>query len=114
MTKTGAAILMWAPRLAGIGVALFLAVFALDAFDGRPLLDVIPGFAIHLAPSFLVLAVVAVAWRFPMVGAAACLALAVTYGVMVHWRFAWTLLIGGPLIVVAVLLALSARYRAPG
>ena len=113
MAKAAAAILLWTPRLAGIGVALFLAVFAMDAFDGRPLLQTIPGFVIHLAPSFLVLAVVAIAWRFPLFGAAACFALAVTYGVMVHWRFAWTLLIGGPLIGVALLFALSARHRAP-
>jgi len=113
MTKTLDTILLWTPRVAGIGVALFLGLFALDAFDGRPILDALPGFLMHLAPAFLVLGAVAMAWRFPLAGAAAFVSLALIYAVRVHWRLDWVAVVGGPLVVVAVLLALSSRYRAP-
>lgn len=111
MTRTNAAVWLWTPRGLGVAMALFLSLFALDAFDGRPILEAIPGFIIHLLPSFLVLAVVALAWRVPLAGAAGFTLLAVTYGVMVHWRMAWVVPIGGPLIVIALLFVMSARYR---
>ena len=110
MTQTTAAVWLWTPRILGIAVALFLALFALDAFDGRPLLEAIPGFVIHLIPTYLVLAAVALAWRFPAIGAIAFAALALTYAVRVHWRPDWVLFIGGPLFLVAALFVVSALY----
>jgi hypothetical protein len=110
MTKIGATLLLWTPRIAGIAVSLFLALFALDAFDGKPFFNALPAFLIHLMPAFLVLAVVALAWRFPLVGAAAFMGLAVTYALMVRGRPDWTAVIGGPLLVVGILFLLSWRY----
>jgi len=107
MTKTLDTALLWTPRIAGVGVALFLAVFALDA-------QTVPGLLIHLAPSLLVLAAVAIAWRFPLAGAAAFVGLALTYAFSVRWRLDWIGVIGGPLVVVAALFLaswVSRRYR---
>jgi len=104
MTKSFDTILQWAPRIAGIGVALFLAIFALDA-------ETIPGLVIHLAPSALVLAAVAIAWKYPLAGAAALVGLALFYATRVHWRLGWVAVIGGPLVVVAALFVLSWRYN---
>ena len=101
--------MQWTPRIAAIGVSLFLAVFALDAFEGRTFVEGLAGFAIHLAPSAVVLAAVAVAWRLPLVGAVVFPLLAVVYGVMVHWRLDWVAVIGGPLVVLGVLFLLSWR-----
>jgi hypothetical protein len=109
MTKSG--LLLWTPRILGIGIVLFLSLFALDAFDGRPLFTVLPGFLIHLLPAFLVLAAVALAWRSPLTGAVAFVGLALTYAITVRWRLGWIAVIAGPLVVVAVLLVLSWRYR---
>ena len=39
--------------------------------------------------------------------------LALVYAVMVHWRAGWIAFIGGPLIVIAMLFAGSARHRLP-
>lgn len=111
MTNTNAAVWLWTPRVLGIAMALFLSIFALDAFEHRSFIEAIPAFIIHLTPSFLVLAVVAVAWRVPLLGAAGFTLLAITYAVMVHWRLGWIVFIGGPLIVIALLFAVSARYR---
>ena len=44
-------LLFWAPRVIGIGATLFLALFALDAFDGPSLWAVLPEFAMHLVPA---------------------------------------------------------------
>jgi CHASE2 domain-containing sensor protein len=111
MTKTNAAMLLWAPRMVGIAMALFLSLFALDAFDGRPFLTALPGFLIHVIPAGVVLAAVALAWRLPLAGAVAFTGLALAYAIAVRWRLGWIAVIGGPLVVVAILFLLSWRYR---
>jgi hypothetical protein len=107
-------LLIWAPRLAGVLVTLFVAMFALDAFDGGPLTQTLPAFVIHLIPAAIVGLVVAVAWRHPWVGAAGFGALAVAYAVSVPSRPDWILAISGPLAVTSVLFAVSARRRGDG
>jgi hypothetical protein len=87
---------------------LFLALFALDAFDGRPVWQALPAFAVHLAPAAVVGAVVAAAWRHPWVGAAGFATLAIAYAAWAASRLDWILVISGPLALVAVLFALSA------
>lgn len=112
MAGTSAAFLLWSPRVLGLLVAAFLGLFALDAFDGRPLFQALPAFGVHLIPSFLVLLVVAVAWRREWVGAVAFIGLAVAYAVMVRWRVDWVAVISGPLALVGVLFLLSYGLRA--
>ncbi|CAN5535148.1 hypothetical protein BH23ACI1_BH23ACI1_29080 [soil metagenome] len=97
MDVTTAQVVLWAPRLAGILLAAFLAVFALDGA--------------HLAPALMVLAIVAVAWRAEWFGAAAFLAVALGYALMVNWRLDWMAVISGPLVVVSVLFLASWRQR---
>lgn len=104
--------MQWTPRVAGIGVSLFLALFALDAFEGHGLLEGLVAFAIHLLPAGLVLAVVAAAWRWPLVGAVVFPLLAVAYGVLVHWRLDWVAGIGGPLVLLGLLFLASWRLSA--
>jgi cytosine/uracil/thiamine/allantoin permease len=93
-------------------MAAFLGLFALDAFDGRPFAEALPAFLIHLAPSFLVLAVVAASWKFEWIGAVAFVALAVLYAVMVRGRMDWIAAISGPLLIVAALFLVSWMRRA--
>ena len=109
MTKTSATVLLWAPRLAGILVAGFLGLFALDAFEGQSLLLGLAAFAIHLIPSLLVLAAVAIAWKFEWVGAVAFLGFAVAYAVMVRGRIDWIAAISGPLVAVGLLFLIAWR-----
>jgi hypothetical protein len=111
MTKAGALAIVWSPRIAGLVMSGFLALFALDAFDGRPLSVTLPGFAIHLIPACLVLAAVAIAWRFPLAGAVAFTLLALAYAITVRWRIGWIAVIGAPLVVIAALLVVSWRHR---
>lgn len=111
MTKQAAVALLWIPRIAGIAMGLFLALFALDAFgDGTPVFQALP-FLMHLVPSFVVLAVVGLSWRFPLVGAFAFMGMALAYGISVHWRLDWLAVIATPLAVIALLFMASWHYR---
>jgi hypothetical protein len=108
---TPAALLHWTPRLLGVLVALFLSIFALDVFDGRTVLEIVPELLIHLAPAAIVLAIVIVAWRVPLAGAVAFPLLALAYAVSVRWRPDWVAVTGGPLVVVGLLFFASWRAR---
>ncbi|HEU4935869.1 MAG TPA: hypothetical protein VFT39_05405 [Vicinamibacterales bacterium] len=105
-------LLLWGPRIAGIVVAAFLALFAMDAFNERSGVSALPDFAIHLIPSLLVLAVVAVAWRYQWIGAIAFIGLAVLYAMMVRGRLDWIVAISGPLLLVGVLFLVSWHHHA--
>jgi hypothetical protein len=103
MTVTTARVIVWLPRIIGIAVALFIGMFALDAFsEGKPWLQALGEFAIHLAPSALLLLAVAIAWRHPMVGAVTFAGLGIYYAVLVQ-RLDWIVVISGPLLLVGVL-----------
>lgn len=100
--------LIWTPRVLGLAVAAFLGLFALDAFrPGQPLSEGILGFAIHLLPALLVIGTVALAWRWPWLGGALFVLLAVAYAVSVPGRPDWILVIGGPLLLIGLLFLLS-------
>ena len=115
MGTTTEQFLRWAPRVCGLLMAAFLALFALDAFDGRSFAAGLWAFAVHLVPTYIVLAIVAVAWKAEWFGAAAFLAVAIAYGMMVDWRMDWVAGISGPLALVGVLFLVSWRvHAAPG
>jgi hypothetical protein len=94
--------LWWSPRILGILVSGFVAIFALDAV-GRG------EFLVHLIPSILLLGLVVAAWRRPWIGAFGFIALAVGYAVAAHRHLDWIMAISGPLLVVGTLFALSSR-----
>ena len=105
--------LIWAPRILGLAVAIFIGLFALDAFrPGRPLSEGITDFAIHLLPAIFLVIVVALAWRRPWLGGVLFLLLALAYAISVPWRPDWILAIAGPLMVVGLLFIWSWRYQA--
>jgi hypothetical protein len=59
----------WLPRIIGSGSILFISLFALDALSGnQPLTSKILDFAIHLAPSYLLTALLFIAWRWEKIG----------------------------------------------
>ena len=67
--KTTLKILYWTPRVLCILAILFVSLFALDAFN--PKLSVwqqLKDFLIHLIPSFILLAILIVAWKREIIG----------------------------------------------
>ncbi len=58
-------IFYWLPRILCIAAILFISLFALDAFSpGLSIWQQIGAFLMHLIPSFILLALLAVAWKW--------------------------------------------------
>jgi hypothetical protein len=112
--------LFWAPRLLSIAFIAYLSMFALDVFDeGLGFWRTLAALAIHLIPSFVLLVVLLLAWRWEWIGAAlfGTAGLGYILGVMrlshpaPMVRASWVLVIAGPAIVIAGLfLANWARH----
>ncbi len=65
----GKNILHWSPRILGILAILFLSLFALDSFGpGLTLWQQIGAFLIHLIPSFVLLIMLLIAWKWELIG----------------------------------------------
>ena len=62
-------LIYWLPRIICILAISFISVCALDAFD--PNLTIwkqIQGFAMHLIPSFILLLILLIAWKWELIG----------------------------------------------
>ena len=86
MATTSARLLLWSPRILGILVSLFVGMFAIDTFnEGKPFLQALADFAIHLIPAVLLLALVGASFRWEWIGGIAFIGLAVVYAATVAW-----------------------------
>jgi uncharacterized membrane protein HdeD (DUF308 family) len=112
--KPAGQLLYWAPRALCIVVAIFISMFALDVFgEGKGFWETTLALLMHLIPTYIVLIVLAIAWRWEWVGAAVFIALGVLYIVTAWGRFPWGTyaLISGPLFLVGILFLLNWLYR---
>jgi hypothetical protein len=105
MVITSDGLLLWTPRVLGVLVSLFIGMFALDAFaEGKSFGHAVLDFGIHLIPALVMLALVAVSFRWEWVGALAFIGCAVVYAAtMARGRVDWMLAISGPLAIVGAL-----------
>jgi hypothetical protein len=108
-------ILVWTPRILGILFALFVSIFALDVFGaGYGFWETILALMIHLAPVFVLLIGLAIAWRWEWVGAVVFLGFSVWYFVVFGGQFPWSVyaMMAGPPLLVGVLFLIDWLYRA--
>lgn len=57
------------PRIICILAIIFISIFALDAFDqDLTVWQQIQGFAMHLIPSFILLLILLIAWKWELIG----------------------------------------------
>jgi hypothetical protein len=67
--KTSTKVFQWIPRILCILAILFVSLFALDAFSSeRTFWQNVAAFLMNLIPSFVLLAVLIVAWKWEKVG----------------------------------------------
>ena len=67
--KTSTKVLHWIPRILCILTILFVSLFALDSFaSSRTFWQNTAAFLMHLIPSFVLLAVLIIAWKWEKVG----------------------------------------------
>ena len=107
--------LFWAPRVLCILFAIFVSLFALDVFEeGHGLWETMLALLMHLIPTFVILIVLAISWRWEWVGGILFIALGVLYLALAGGRLHWSayLLISGPLFLVGVLFLINWLYRA--
>ncbi|MBN1793232.1 hypothetical protein JW826_06125 [Candidatus Woesearchaeota archaeon] len=97
----------WAPRVLSIMFIAFLALFSLDVFGpGVGFWEAVVGFLIHNIPVFVLIAVLIVAWKHEIVGAAAFFLAGLLYIVAVFnggfawYKLVWVLYISGAAFIV--------------
>jgi hypothetical protein len=103
-------LLLWLPRVLTILFAIFLSLFALDVFDeGFGFWGTVVALFMHLIPTWIVLGVLALSWRWEWVGTVAFAALGSLYAYFAVGRGhpEWTLVISGPLFLVGGLFLLN-------
>jgi len=67
--KPSTRLIYWVPRILCILAILFVSMFSLDAFaPGLTIWQQLGDFFMHLIPSFVLLAVLIVAWRWELFG----------------------------------------------
>lgn len=110
MRFTNRDIVLWAPRVVGLGLALFLSLFALDAFvDSRGVLATIIALMMGLIPSIITLAAVLIGWRHEGIAAIIFLVGAIFYAANALEHPNWMVIIAGPLVLESALFFLSWR-----
>lgn len=98
----------WAPRVIAILGIGFISLFSLDAFSsGVPLSEALPGFAIHMIPSLVLVAILVVAWRFELVGGIAFLLISIVPFVRLSNPVWVNLILAGPFMVAGLLFIVS-------
>jgi hypothetical protein len=111
MTQLSKRALFWTPRVLSILFIAFLSLFALDVFDEHlGLWRTVLALTMHLIPSFVLIAVLVLAWRWEWIGAALYGGAGLLY---VAWvvsmsrpvppaiRLVWILMIAGPAFAIA-------------
>jgi len=67
--KTSIKVFHWLPRIICILAVLFISMFAADAFTPElTIWQQLGGFLIHLIPSFILIAILIVAWKWELIG----------------------------------------------
>jgi hypothetical protein len=67
--KTSIKIIHWTPRVICILSILFISLFAADAFKGNDTIWLkIGGFFMHLIPTFVLIALLIIAWKWEYIG----------------------------------------------
>ena len=108
-------LLFWTPRVLCLLFAGFISLFALDVFgETRGFWNTAVALFMHLIPTFLLLGLLALSWRWDWVGGLSFPALGAFYIIAFWGRFHWSAyaLISGSLFLLGALFLLSWRQRA--
>lgn len=108
--------LYWSPRICCIILVAFMSLFALDVFqEGYTLGEMLLAFLMHMLPMIALAVVLAIAWRWTWVGAiifgVAALLLSISALSSGIQGFGTILIIGAPLLMIALLFGANARWK---
>jgi len=120
--KTSTKALCWTARILCILAILFLSLFALDSFSSeRTFWQNTAAFLKHLIPSFILLAVLIIAWKWEKVGGIILAIIGLAFGIFlfifnyrknnsVATSILITLTLGIPFVVAGILF-ITSHYR---
>lgn len=115
--------LHWAPRVLAIIAILFISMFSLDAFQaGMSVPQQILAWLIHMIPSFVLIIILGIAWKWENIGGIIFLSLGMAFTPFIFWgnyannHSIWislvvVLTITVPLILVGALFMISYYTR---
>src|SRR5664279_1962009 len=121
--KSSTKIYQWLPRILCIMAILFVSLFALDAFaPGLTIWQQLKDFFIHLTPSFILVSILLVAWKWEFVGGIIFLLIGIGLSPLVFMmnyhrtHSIWVglliiLMITIPFIVVGILFLVSYQHK---
>jgi hypothetical protein len=103
-------LLFWTPRILSILFILFISMFALDIFEGDyGFWGTIIGLFMHLIPSFIMIILLVIAWKWEKIGGWAFVILAVLF--TLHFRaynsISSFMLISFPVLLIGILFILE-------
>lgn len=107
-------LLFWSPRILSILFAVFISLFALDVFsENYSPWQTIAALLIHLIPTYIIVSVLILSWKWEWIGAVVFTAFAFLYLVMTRGKFHWStyLVISGPLLFLGLLFLLNWIFR---
>ena len=117
--KTSLKIIHWAPRIICILAILFVSMFALDSFDPEyNLWQQLQAFFMHLIPTYVLIILLVIAWKWELVGGLIIMALALGLSPSIYFHnyqmnhsvlisLSIILMINLPFIITGVLFILS-------
>ncbi len=106
--------LKWTPRILTIAFILFISLFALDSFGGDvPVLHQIIGFIIHLIPSFVLVAILILAWKKPQIGGIIFLGIGCAFTIFfnTYEHLLNFLLISCPVFIIGILFLITQNAK---
>lgn len=114
MTDFAKRIVYWTPRALCIAFALFISIFSFDVFGGgRGFWTTALALLLHLIPTAVILAVLAISWRREWVGSVIFTLLGILYIVWAWGRLPWPahIMVAGPLILIGILFWINWHNR---
>lgn len=105
----------WTPRILSILFVVFIGLFSLDVIS--PELsngEIIQGLLMHNIPTFALIIILVIAWKFEIVGGIVFIIGGIAYIIMVlqgevpgYIAISWSLTIAGPAILIGILFLLN-------
>jgi hypothetical protein len=109
---SGRDVVIWAPRIIGLGLAGFLGIFALDSLSGpQGILGTAIAVIMGLLPALIVLGAVIVGWKHAAAACGLFVVLTAVYTLSALSHPDWIALISGPLALEAILFFVSWRFQ---
>ena len=107
-------ILFWLPRILVILFALFLSIFALDIFgEGYGFWGTIVGLFMHLIPTFALIILLLIAWKWEIIGGILFILLGVFFTIFFdgYEELMQFLIVCFPVFLVGILFIMSKMYK---